>query len=220
MGFFDFLPCFRKKSVENKRETSTAARAAWKLQLPVNKDGKRSGRMWMTTPRVFKPWFYGRLSGKHTTHIDGTPCATSPNSSGCRTELRQVKEWKKGHLTGKLKVTKMPEHGSVLQVCGSKTGCPVLMVVFLGKEGKFRGHVNDGPKSNRRQIAKFDTPNDFPVDREVNFKIDVYSKNIYLTLNSWSVKLPKPALDQTFHFKYGVYSKFPATVDWDNIKVS
>lgn len=219
MSFFDFLPCFRKKSAEKKRAASAATRAAWKLQLPVNSDGERSGKMWMTAVKVVKPWFTGSITGKHTTHISGKPCATSPNSNGCRTELRQIKEWKKGNLSGKFVVKEMPEHASILQVCGSKTGCPVLMVVCVGKEGKFRGHVNDGPKSSRNQIAKFDTPNDFPIGRTVNFKIDVYSSNMYLTLNNWSIKLPKPKLDQDFHFKYGVYSHYKATVEWDNIKV-
>lgn len=193
-----------------------------RIQLPINENGERKGRFaTQNAAKERKPYYSGNPVNS-TTYSPGQPCATSPNSDGCRTEFRVFRnDFKEGSLSGSVKFIDVPSGASIIQACGDKIGCPALMVKYERNNGRICWHVN-GEDSNGNKLRDYNKgclDGTFSVNRFYDFKVKIDEDGSgYIRVGASYSRIKTHTKARPYHWKWGCYSKYKCKIEWKNIK--
>ena len=200
---------------------STHPKTEWRIQLPINENGNFTGRYAQyPTPPDRPPYYVGTPRDSKFMN-PGKPCATSPNSSGCRTELRHLIEWKTGTLRGKVALDRWSGEGegntSIIQVCGKRIGCPALMIK-VRSDGQVAWHTNNEKDGKKAGGSKGAFSERLVRGKAVGFNLHVDGAKSTLKLGDETQTIPIDPKAGPFHFKYGCYSSGRCEAQFNDTK--
>jgi len=178
----------------------------WRLQLPVNNDGKLSGAMRTISPaRTFKPWF--EATSDQLKFVCPAVGATSPNSTSPRTELAESTKWfleKGGTMAATVKITRMPVNSKM--TIGQVFHDDQLLRLRYWADGSIEVA---GSRITSQIVGKI------PVGTTFSYFVDVKGTTLTLKINGTTVftRSVSQWAGQLLYFKAGAYCHADAGTD-------
>ena len=198
----------------------------WELQLPIGSTGNPttiSSSQLQNGYENFSYFFTESGDGAMVMKDPGVNCVTTPNSSHCRTELREVNpsngqatSWDPNAATNRLKATLIVTNAGDETVIGqihiddSISTKPVCELYYNSS-----GNINIGVEQTRaggNQIRTY--LGNVPVGTKFSYEIEYYNNQLKVAINGNFTTLSTYELDAPrSYFKAGTYGQHPTASD-------
>jgi hypothetical protein len=194
--------------------------APWDLQLPIGSTGNpttisSSALQGASGYENYSYFFTESGDGAMVMKVPGSPsatgCVTTPNSTHCRTELRELNSWSPNAATNRLNatlyVTSAPSAGTVIgqiHIDDSVSTKPVCELFYNSS-----GNISIGVEQTRSGGDEIVTQlTNVPMGKTFTYEIEYYNNTLKVAINGSFKTLSTYSLDAPLsYFKAGNYNQ-------------